>query len=64
MLSFLENLGTYLDLVNDGHDNYNPVSQQVTKKEVVKTTTYEWDPYVYLNIKKNYSFDLKQPKTQ
>ena len=62
LLSFLENLGTYLDLVNDGHDNFNPVSQQVNEKQEIKSTTYEWNPYIYLNIKKNYSFDLNNLK--
>ena len=37
LLSFLENLGTYLDLVNDGHDNFNPVSQQVNEKLISST---------------------------
>ena len=61
LYSFLDNLGTYLDLVNDGHDAYNPISRQVTKK-VVKTIKYEWDPYNYLNIQKNYSFYLNNLK--
>ena len=62
--SFLENLGIYLDLVNDEHDAFNPVThEEDTKIDNTKIShSYEWDPYIYLNIKKKYSFDLNKLK--
>ena len=59
---FLENLGTYLDLVNETHDKYVPTNNNNNNKENTKDK-YEWNPYIYLHIKKDYTFDLNKLKT-
>ena len=61
LYSLLENLGNYLDLVNDKHDNFNPISEN-KKIKIAENRTFNWNPYVYLNINKNLSFDLNTLK--
>jgi ubiquitin-protein ligase len=61
LYSLLNNLGNYLDLVNDKHDNFNPISEN-KKLKIVENRTFNWNPYVYLNIKKSLSFDLNTLK--
>ena len=61
LYSLLDNLGNYLDLVNDKHDNFNPISEN-KKLKIVENRTFNWNPYVYLNIKKSLSFDLNTLK--
>ena len=61
--SFLENLGTYLDLVNDKHDNFNPMTENPKEtQDKIITKAFEWNPYIYLNIKSKLSFDLSKLK--
>ena len=57
LYSLLENLGIYLDSINNKHDNFNPVLK-VKDNKIFENRNFSWNPYIYLNIKKKLSFDI------
>ena len=49
LYSLLENLGNYLDFINEKHDNFNPIIES-KKLKLYENREFNWNPYVYLNI--------------
>ncbi len=63
LFSFLEGTSTYLEITNNQHDDYdNSEIIQATELIEPKISNYEWNPYFYLNIKTEYTFNINSLK--